>query len=1830
MRQTYFIPDDRQNINVVKSAVKPESIIEKTVIQWINGIGITLIMCCALPVSAADYVLLPTIGFNDTPDSLNLATLQDSDGELLFTQEQIDSIQPGSCLNSITEHAFNEGVHPIAAGFGDVGTGDVAALTLIDSCSIGGQGSVKILTFEAHRSTDSADGQGMAKIAITIGIGDDEVTKVVAQKVLHHIDAKSADELRTGNICGVSGDPLTATMSVRVHTCDVTELFIEQVISPGVTFEYELQGTDFEPDEDTMIYRLVSRDDVSLEVRAYAMKDGSRYSAEHTNPATTVRGTAGWSAAGLSEAQSTTPTSVVLGQTLSRHDVMGYFEFDRTSGSIGFDAEATDGLEIDLNPQLDAAYLTVKGLTVGEQSVAITAKYTPRNGTKETVELTRHYIVEDSRIFLTSRLSLTKKWEEESEVDLDGVDGLNDVLASNVDASVGSSKLDITYTVASVPEGLFEVNTHLVSGDPVLSWVEGKKVPSFEDHEQIAITLTAKPDISEAGEMMTILVQVEDIDDPLIATGCEAALETVYLREGESHTVDYEEILSGRIEACVSDEDDSFTGAITAASNPFAHYTLDDEGNVASGIYAEAADGAAVVTTASNEVAGTILSRVTVTVTVTNNAEPPKDVAVGFNFFVAMLTGENTHPRFPGGASQVQVSVFETPDRNVPVGPPAGQSWRATDPNTVNGGDVVEHTLDERATGTGYCLKANATTGSIRTGSCGLDFETLETNPIAVNLIATDRYEGSATLEVLITVQNVVEPPTRTVVPVPSLIALKTDDEPYLIDMNTYYAPGDGEPLEFEAESSDTDVVTIAYRSAGEILLHTGTISGEATVTVGIVEPENSTGTLPDPITFPVTNFIRSDNTAPEFPDGIASLTYEIEETAVDGTSIGTPLAVKNGELGSNEDKYDELVYSIEGSGAFRVAEDDPGQLKVIGGQLDYDTRPMEEFVLRVTDRFGETDTVAVSVSVIASNEPPFVTEAGMMIPEQTVVAGGTITLGLREFFDDPDQEDKDQLSITAKVWQTSILEMTIDEDDVASMHGLRLGLANVTVLAKDSEGQGVTTQIDVDVKGNSNPVLDQAIPNQVMSLGQISDLSMDGVFNDPDIDIGDAVSITEAVASDADVVIATSDSEMATVTLVARAAGIVNVTVTAEDNSGVGVSDSFVVTVVDEDDTENDDPMVINPISNIVMREGNSMDVDTSDTFADPDGDVLTLSAQSADDSVASVGEIGEDQLLTITAHDNAVPEGENHVFVLVTVTAQDPEGESVSHRFYVTVIRNQSAATAVAAIGSRNVTRGDLIDLDMSGVFFGAGVGTDLRLSLQLSVVLEDASIAEATFGKNQRQLSLHGLSPGTTSVTLTAADKVGVVASTTFDLTVDTAPEALASLPTIALEIGGEGYQLNMRELFEDEDGDLLTYAVSVNPSGIVSDTVNGLNVELNPVSPGKATITIVAEDQAGHSVSLEGSIKVSDGQIRAMAEHTLAGFGRTIFGSIDSAIGGRVGQGSDVSDLSFASIVNSYFDGDPSSGRQDSYAMSYLDPDSRNMNHRHATSSTQPSISNVLGTSRNGVFAMKLNSNEGVGSMSVWSASDRQEFDGVSYEGRVSNTYVGVDVQASGSLRVGLAAANNEGATRFESGTFNQSMDIGLTTLLPYFRYSVDPVTTVWGMAGAGSGDVNSTVVGASNETSDMSLNLYMFGARRGLSKLGVVDLALRGDVAFANLETDGGDGAFEGMEVEINRVRAGLEGSYTIDMGNGTFVPFADLNVRNDGGDGDTGTGIEVSGGVRLSFNSFNLEARGRVLASQGADDYSEHGFSLVATLNPSADGSGISFTLAPRWGRQCY
>ena len=130
----------------------------------------------------------------------------------------------------------------------------------------------------------------------------------------------------------------------------------------------------------------------------------------------------------------------------------------------------------------------------------------------------------------------------------------------------------------------------------------------------------------------------------------------------------------------------------------------------------------------------------------------------------------------------------------------------------------------------------------------------------------------------------------------------------------------------------------------------------------------------------------------------------------------------------------------------------------------------------------------------------------------------------------------------------------------------------------------------------------------------------------------------------------------------------------------------------------------------------------------------------------------------------------------------------------------------------------------------------------------------------------------------------------------------------------------------------------------------------------------------------------------------------------------------------------------------------------------------------------------------------------------------------------------------------------------------------------------------------------------------------------IGLTVKSDAMWVRTESDATTGMMSATG-DVSRLRLTLAADRTVDMGGGrTFTPSAEVGLRQDGGDAETGTGLEVGGRLRYAAGPLSIEGAVRTLVVHEESGYEEWGASGAIRLAPSASGRGPSLSLVPVWG----
>ena len=281
-----------------------------------------------------------------------------------------------------------------------------------------------------------------------------------------------------------------------------------------------------------------------------------------------------------------------------------------------------------------------------------------------------------------------------------------------------------------------------------------------------------------------------------------------------------------------------------------------------------------------------------------------------------------------------------------------------------------------------------------------------------------------------------------------------------------------------------------------------------------------------------------------------------------------------------------------------------------------------------------------------------------------------------------------------------------------------------------------------------------------------------------------------------------------------------------------------------------------------------------------------------------------------------------------------------------------------------------------------------------------------------------------------------------------------------------------------------------------------------------------------------------------------------------------------------------------------------------------------------------------FTLNRESGRRGGALSLWSRGARARYSGregaLSLGGDVSTTMFGADY-AKGPLVVGLSLSNTRGLGEY-SGPGSGRMLSSVTGLYPWLGYRATDRITVWGVTGYGVGGMLLTPGGGPALESGLSTAMAAAGARGELVGGGRGNgfaLAFKADALWAGTGIDGVDGP-EGRLVAtsaaVTRVRTGLEGSRGFTLGGALSLrPSVEVGLRHDGGDAETGAGVDVGGGLVASHASSGLavDVRVRTLLVHEAEGFRERGVSLSLSWNPTPSTPlGLTARLVPSWGGQ--
>ena len=276
-----------------------------------------------------------------------------------------------------------------------------------------------------------------------------------------------------------------------------------------------------------------------------------------------------------------------------------------------------------------------------------------------------------------------------------------------------------------------------------------------------------------------------------------------------------------------------------------------------------------------------------------------------------------------------------------------------------------------------------------------------------------------------------------------------------------------------------------------------------------------------------------------------------------------------------------------------------------------------------------------------------------------------------------------------------------------------------------------------------------------------------------------------------------------------------------------------------------------------------------------------------------------------------------------------------------------------------------------------------------------------------------------------------------------------------------------------------------------------------------------------------------------------------------------------------------------------------------------------------------------FALNRATSSG-GVLSFWSRSAQSQFYGqdgaLALNGDVRTSMFGADY-SKGRMITGVSLSHSRGLGNY-AGVDTGRLTSAVTGLYPWIGYKASERVTVWTVGGYGAGGLMlSPGAGAPIETG-LSMAMAAGGGRGQI--LGGEEgfgLAFKADALWVGTRTKaatGPSGNLDSTKAAVSRMRTAIEGSQSMTIASRmALTPSVEIGIRQDGGDAETGRGMDLGAGLVLAdgVTGLAVDVRVRRLLVHQAEGFAEHGISISISYNPTPSTPlGFSARVSPAWG----
>ena len=264
----------------------------------------------------------------------------------------------------------------------------------------------------------------------------------------------------------------------------------------------------------------------------------------------------------------------------------------------------------------------------------------------------------------------------------------------------------------------------------------------------------------------------------------------------------------------------------------------------------------------------------------------------------------------------------------------------------------------------------------------------------------------------------------------------------------------------------------------------------------------------------------------------------------------------------------------------------------------------------------------------------------------------------------------------------------------------------------------------------------------------------------------------------------------------------------------------------------------------------------------------------------------------------------------------------------------------------------------------------------------------------------------------------------------------------------------------------------------------------------------------------------------------------------------------------------------------------------------------------------------------------GTPTVWGSVDYRKLSGggadaLQWDGELASLNVGTDTMVDAGVLVGLAAGVSKGSFGYQGSAGGTSgvVKVRVKSLNPYIGWSVSESASLWAAVGYGKGKVNYNDDATGEAASKMSIASAALGGRYrlhsndGSTDGRLIQVDLKGEAWGLQTRVDGDERRPMGSKSRAHGVRVAVERLQNCALESGASLTLSgEAGLRWDGGDGDTGTGIEMGGTADYHnpATRMKLVATGRALLDHESER-KEWGAGVTAGYRLNSRETGLTY-----------